>query len=77
MINRGHANGGDGSYVGTGRFMSAPPIVRGQGPMPSTDPRAAAGNKWTPTVANLLVLLVAEVIVFAGLRRLFRVMQGG
>lgn len=78
MRNRGFADETGMSYVGTGRYYGASPIARGQGPMPSTDPRAAsAGQRWTPTVANLLVLIVAEIIVFAGLRRLFRVVQGG
>jgi hypothetical protein len=28
----------------------------------------AATSEWTPTVANLLVLVVLEVLAFAGLR---------
>jgi hypothetical protein len=34
-----------------------------------TSGRGAASTKsWTPTVANLLVLVVVEVVAFAGLR---------
>lgn len=29
---------------------------------------AAATKEWTPTVANLLVLVVLELLAFAGLR---------
>ena len=37
--------------------------------MAATSGRGLAGTKeWTPTVANLLVLVVLEVVAFAGLR---------
>lgn len=37
--------------------------------MAGTSGRGLAGTKsWTPTVANLLVLVVLEVLAFGGLR---------
>lgn len=39
-------------------------------------PNMAAAKGWHPTVANLLVLVVLELVAFAALRRVFRVMQG-
>jgi hypothetical protein len=37
--------------------------------------QTAAAKGWHPTVANLLVLIVLELVAFAALRRLFRVVQ--
>lgn len=39
-------------------------------------PNMATAKGWHPTVANLLVLVVLELVAFAALRRVFRVMQG-
>lgn len=36
----------------------------------------ATAKGWHPTVANLLVLIVLELLAFAALRRVFRIMQG-
>lgn len=32
----------------------------------------SGGSQWSPTVANLLVLLVIEMVAFAAIRYLFR-----
>jgi hypothetical protein len=36
----------------------------------------ATTKGWHPTVANLLVLIVLELVAFSALRRVFRLMQG-
>jgi hypothetical protein len=44
--------------------------------MPAVAPGSvgATGKGWTPTVANLLVLVVVELAVFAAIRYAFRVL---
>lgn len=34
-----------------------------------------SGSQWSPTVANLLVILVLEVVAFAAIRYAFRAVQ--
>lgn len=46
------------------------------GPVPvgATVPTpSSGGSQWSPTVANLLVLVVLEVVAFAALRYAFRI----
>lgn len=38
--------------------------------MAATSGRGMGTSQWTPTVANLLVLVVLEVVAFGGLRYL-------
>lgn len=38
---------------------------------------AASGASWTPTVANLVVLLVLEAVAYCVLRWAFRTAHGG
>lgn len=47
------------------------------GPVPTgaTVPTAPGGTGWTPTVTNLLVLLVVEMAAFAALRYAFHIIQ--
>ena len=73
-INRGLDPVTDIPHAGRDGYRGAPPVQKGQGPMPGGPMSTAKG--WHPTVANLLVLIVLELLAFAGLRRLFRVMQG-
>lgn len=50
----------------------------GAGPTPigATVPTAGTGAKnWSPTVANLMVILVLEVAAFAALRYMFKIVQ--
>ena len=42
---------------------------------PETGPRAA--SNWTPTVANLVVLIVLEIAAYCALRWAFRTAHGG
>lgn len=37
----------------------------------------AAGGTWTPTVVNLVVLVVIEIAAYAALRYVFRTAHGG
>ena len=50
--------------TGPGRQIGVAPVV------PNVAQRAASG--WTPTVANLLVLVVVELAAFAAIRYLFK-----
>lgn len=72
-INRGLAPVGVPT-PGSGNYRGAPPVKGGQGVMPG--PSMTSTKGWHPTVANLLVLVVLELVAFAALRRVFRVMQG-
>ncbi len=50
----------------------------GAGPVPigQTVPSPNTGAKnWSPTVANLMVILVLEVAAFAALRYMFKIVQ--
>lgn len=50
----------------------------GAGPTPigATVPSPVPGAKqWSPTVANLLVILVLELAAFAALRYMFKIVQ--
>lgn len=50
----------------------------GAGPVPigATVPiPTVGGGKWSPTVANLLVLIVLEIAAFAACRYAFRIVQ--
>lgn len=38
---------------------------------------ASAGAMWTPTVANLVVLIVLEIVAYCLLRWAFRTAHGG
>lgn len=72
-INRGLSPVG-APIPGSGNYRGAPPTKGGQGAMPG--PTMATTKGWHPTVANLLVLIVLELVAFAALRRVFRLMQG-
>lgn len=58
------------------RRTYARPVAHGPGAGQTTNggPVAAAeqAKKWTPTVANLLVLIVVEMVAFAAIRYAFR-----
>ncbi len=73
-INRGLAPVDAVPMAGNDGYRGAPSVQKGQGPMPGNPMATAKG--WHPTVANLLVLIVLELLAFAALRRVFRVMQG-
>lgn len=49
----------------------------GAGPVPvgATVPVVAGTKQWSPTVANLLVLVVLEIAAFAAIRYAFRIVQ--
>lgn len=66
---------------GSGYHHGAPPKAGGQGSMAGP---AGAGTRalrapegWTPTVANLIVLIVLELAAYAVLRWTFRTAHGG
>jgi len=44
----------------------------GRGPNGGTVNPNAGAKSWTPTVANLLVLLVVEIVAFGAIRYLFK-----
>lgn len=51
--------------------QAAGPVSPGE-TVPSTP---GAGSGWSPTVANLLVLIVLEVVAFAAIRYAFHIVQ--
>lgn len=64
------------SVVSTGMpgyFRGSPPRFGGTGSMagPSTTVQGKGPKAWSPTLANLLVLVVLEVVAFAALRYVF------
>lgn len=62
MIHRNIRPGVAPASSGLGNAVSGASVA-------STSGRGLAGTKtWTPTVANLLVLVVLEVVAFGGLR---------
>lgn len=72
---------GDPAQPTRGYWYGSPPVYGGQGSMagPSgTGVRAAlAPSAWHPTVINLLVLVVLEIIAYGLLRYAFRTFHGG
>lgn len=67
--------------AGSGYYRGAPPIAGGQGSM--AGPKGAGSRSlfssdgWTPTVSNLIVLVLLEIGVYAALRYAFRTAHGG
>jgi hypothetical protein len=64
------------SVVNTGMpgyFRGSPPRFGGTGSMagPGTTVPGKSVSSWSPTLANLLVLVVLEVVAFAALRYVF------
>lgn len=63
------------------RFSTAAPAESGLGLYGTGDAVSAStgggsgASQWTPTVANLLVIVVLEIAAFAALRYAFRVVQ--
>lgn len=49
----------------------------GYGLAPSTGRSRVSAGQWQPTVLYLLLLVVIEMAVFAGLRYTFRTVHGG
>lgn len=84
-INRGLTdNGGmDAATMsaGGGYYRGAPPRAGGQGSM--AGPKGAGsrslfnGEGWTPTVSNLVVLVLLELAAYCVLRWVFRTAHGG
>jgi hypothetical protein len=65
-----------------GSWRGAPPVVGGQGSMAgpkgaslTSSPSGTSG--WTPTVANLIVLITLEIAAYVALRWAFRTAHGG
>lgn len=52
--------------------QAAGPVSPGES-VPSVP--SSMGGQWSPTVAHLLVLIVLEVVAFAGIRYAFRIVQ--
>lgn len=62
LVNRSYKSGSNNLNAAAG------PVPQGATvPMPTS-----GGSQWSPTVANLLVLLVIEMVAFAAIRYLFR-----
>lgn len=67
--------------AGSGYYRGAPPIAGGQGSM--AGPKGAGSRPlfnadgWTPTVSNLLVLVLLEIGAYMALRWAFRTAHGG
>lgn len=67
--------------AGSGYYRGAPPKAGGQGSM--AGPKGAGSRPlfkaegWTPTVSNLIVLVVLEIVAYAALRYVFRTAHGG
>lgn len=63
-----------------GSWRGAPPRAGGTGSMAGPAGVATPGTNragWTPTVANLVVLIVLEIAAYAALRWAFRTAHGG
>jgi hypothetical protein len=65
-----------------GSWRGAPPVAGGQGSMMGpagaiTAGVARGGSGWTPTVANLVVLIALEIVAYIALRWAFRTAHGG
>lgn len=62
-----------------GTWRGAPPVAGGQGSMagPKGAGTAVRGSSWSPTVANLLVLIALEIVAYCLLRYAFRTVHGG
>lgn len=63
-----------------GSYRGAPPVAGGQGSMAGpkgANVTAPAQTSWTPTVANLAVLIVLEIGIYCLLRWAFRTAHGG
>lgn len=67
--------------AGSGYWRGSPPRAGGQGSMAGP---AGAGTRrvglpegWTPTVANLLIIIMLELGAYAALRWAFRNAHGG
>jgi hypothetical protein len=65
-----------------GSWRGAPPVAGGQGSM--AGPRGGTMTApvrgqatWSPTVANLLVLIALEIVAYCVLRYAFRTVHGG
>jgi len=68
--------------AGSGYYRGDPPRFGGTGSMAGpkgagTAPNTSLIKGWTPTVANLLLLVVVEMVAYAGLRYAFRNAHGG
>lgn len=83
-INRNFGDSGVNAaepHVGSGYYRGAPPKAGGQGSM--AGPKGAGSRAlfnadgWTPTVSNLLVLVLLEIGVYMALRWVFRTAHGG
>ena len=67
--------------AGGGYYRGAPPTVGGTGSM--AGPKGAGSRAmfnsegWTPTVSNLVVLVVVELLAYCVLRWAFRTAHGG
>ena len=46
-------------------------------PSPGLPVAGRQGGGWTPTAANLLVLIGLEIVVYVALRYTFRIVHGG
>ena len=63
----------------TGYWRGAPPVAGGQGSMagPAGAGTGQRAGGWTPTVANLVVLIALEIAAYIALRWAFRTAHGG
>lgn len=65
-----------------GSWRGAPIVGGGQGSMAgprsaNVVPRQSSGTGWSPTVANLVVLIALEIAAYCALRWAFRTAHGG
>jgi hypothetical protein len=66
---------------GSGYYRGAPPIAGGTGSM--AGPKGAGSRSlfnadgWTPTVSNLVVIVLLELVAYCVLRWAFRTAHGG
>ncbi len=67
--------------AGAGYWRGSPPKAGGQGsmagPVGAGTRRIKAPEGWTPTVANLIVLVALEIAAYVALRWAFRSVHGG
>lgn len=69
------------SSAGSGYYRGAPPIAGGTGSM--AGPKGAGSRPlfnaegWTPTVSNLVIIVVLELLAYCVLRWAFRTAHGG
>ena len=66
-----------------GSWRGAPPVAGGQGSgagpkaVKPSIPSRTPTEGWSPTVANLAVLIVLEIVAYVALRWAFRTAHGG